>query len=137
MELASYPGRLIAWLIDGFILSFITGIIFRVFGTPYLGSASALLLVELVLYHGYFWTHYNGQTPGKMLAGIRVVKKDGSAMLWADTVVRCLGYVVNSVLLNLGWLWILVDAERQGIHDKLAQTCVVRVAPRAKNNMRS
>ncbi|MFN8372483.1 MAG: RDD family protein [Anaerolineae bacterium] len=107
------------------------------FGTPYLGSASALLLVELVLYHGYFWTHYNGQTPGKMLAGIRVVKKDGSAMLWADTVVRCLGYVVNSVLLNLGWLWILVDAERQGIHDKLAQTCVVRVAPRAKNNMRS
>ncbi len=122
MNLASIPARIIAWLVDGFILSLIAGTIFSIFGTPYFASFTGLLLIEWVLYHGFFWTRYEGQTPGKMLVGIRVVKNDGSPMLWADSVVRCFGYVINSVVFNLGWLLACYDNERQGIQDKLAST---------------
>jgi uncharacterized RDD family membrane protein YckC len=126
MELASHPARVLAWIIDSMVLGFITGIIFRVFGTPYLGSAAALVFIEWTLYHGYFWTHYDGQTPGKMLVGIRVVKEDSTPILWADSVVRCLGYVINSALMGIGWLVVLFDSERQGIHDKMTHTHVMK-----------
>jgi uncharacterized RDD family membrane protein YckC len=126
MQLATLPARAVAWFIDGIVLSMIAGTVFRIIGTPYFGSLTGLLFIEWVLYHGYFWTHHQGQTPGKMLVGIRVVKKDGSAIFWADAVVRCFGYFFNSALLSLGWLWVLVDKQHQGFHDKLANTFVVK-----------
>jgi uncharacterized RDD family membrane protein YckC len=126
MELASLPARVFAWMIDSMLLGLVTGIVFRIVGTPYIGSAAALLLIEWTMYHGYFWTHHDGQTPGKMLVGIRVVKDDGTPMLWSDSVVRCLGYAINNLLMGIGWLVVFFDKERQGLHDRLAHTHVIK-----------
>jgi uncharacterized RDD family membrane protein YckC len=68
-----------------------------------------------------------GQTIGKMITGIRVVRSDGRpvSLLWAT--VRFLAYVPSGLLLCAGFLWILWDPERQGWHDMLADTVVIRL----------
>jgi len=50
-----------------------------------------------------------GQRPGPAAAGTRV-----------------LGAALAAAYLGLGFLWILFDARRQGLHDKIAGTYVVR-----------
>ena len=61
-----------------------------------------------------------------MVMKLRVIKTDGSPISDADAVVRYIGYLLDSIFL-IGWLWALFDEHRQGWHDKLAHTYVVKV----------
>lgn len=74
-------------------------------------------------FHATMWT-MAGRTPGQALFGLRVVRIDGAPVRLGRAWVRSLGYLLSSILL-LGFLWILVDPQRQGWHDKLAGTRVV------------
>lgn len=66
-------------------------------------------------------------TPGKMAIGARVVDaKTGRAITAVQGVVRWFGYWLSAVPLCLGFLWVAIDPRRQGWHDKLAGTVVVR-----------
>ena len=78
-----------------------------------------------MIYTWFFLTRNNGQTVGKMLMKIRVVKTDGTPISDADAVVRYLGYLLDGIFL-LGWLSALFDENRQCWHDKLAKTYVVK-----------
>jgi uncharacterized RDD family membrane protein YckC len=122
LDLADVGTRLMALIIDGFILGLITGVL--LWGGRDIGGVASFLIG--VAYQWYFLTQRNGQTPGKQMMGIRVVRKDGQPIDAATVVVRYIGYFVNSFILGIGWLWALWDADRQGIHDKLAGTIVVR-----------
>ena len=84
------------------------------------GSVAALFAV---MYDVGFWT-LAGQTPGKRLMGLLVVKANGERLKLGRAVVRWLGYWLSGILF-LGFLWVLVDGKRQGFHDKLARTIVV------------
>ncbi|MEQ8673257.1 MAG: RDD family protein [Aggregatilineales bacterium] len=120
-ELAGIGTRLIALMIDTFIVGAIIGVI----GVR--GSEWALgnLIVHLG-YHWFFLTQMHGQTPGKMLMGIRVVKTNGNALNTTDVVLRYFGYLINSAVFNIGWLWAAFDSRSQGWHDKLAGTFVIK-----------
>jgi uncharacterized RDD family membrane protein YckC len=123
MNQASLLGRLIALIVDGIILgvlSFLAGLILgdRIFGI-------GVGFIVGVIYNSYFWTQNNGQTPGKSLMGIRVVKTNGQPIGVLDAVIRYIGYYINTFLLFLGWLWAVFDSRNQGFHDKLAGTVVV------------
>jgi uncharacterized RDD family membrane protein YckC len=74
-----------------------------------------------------FWT-LAGQTPGKRLMGVRVVRTDGQRLRFGGALLRRLGYLLSG-LLYLGFLWVLMDNRRQGWHDKLARTIVVYTWP--------
>jgi len=77
-----------------------------------------------VLYALFFWST-TGQTPGKAMMGIRVVRLDGKPMgLWT-TVRRVAGYGLSLAAFGIGFLVILADDRRQGWHDKIAGTCVI------------
>ena len=77
----------------------------------------------------------NGQTIGKRLVGIKVVRTDGSPASFAR--IFLLRNVVNGLplLLPYGWLYQLIDPlliyqpSRQCIHDRIADTAVVRCVP--------
>ena len=123
MNQASLLGRLIALIVDGIILgvlSFLAGLILgdRIFGI-------GVGFIVGVIYNSYFWTQNNGQTPGKSLMGVRVVKTNGQPIGILDAVIRYIGYYINTFLLFLGWLWAVFDSRNQGFHDKLAGTVVV------------
>jgi len=68
-----------------------------------------------------------GQTVGKMILGIRVVRADGRPMEWSRMLGRCtLGYMISAGPLGLGWIWALWDSEQRAWHDKIFSTYVVR-----------
>ena len=120
VELASLGNRVVAALVDGFIISIITGVLSR-FGGPGLGLSFVISLA----YTWYFLTRQNGQTPGKSLMKIRVVKKDGTPIDDATAIVRYIGYYVSCIIV-IGILWAFWDDKKQGWHDKVANTLVVK-----------
>lgn len=123
-ELADLGSRLVAIIIDGIILAVIGWLIGLILSNSGLGWGASFLLG--VAYNAYFWTQNNGQTPGKKLMNIRVVKVDGSPLQIGDAVIRYIGYYINSFVFAIGWIWALFDENKQGWHDKLASTLVVR-----------
>ncbi len=76
------------------------------------------------------FTAAGGQTIGKMMTGIRVVTSEEDA--WTDRVpvgpsaLRALGYLISALPAGLGFLPVLLGAERRGFHDRLAHTRVVK-----------
>jgi len=70
---------------------------------------------------------YRQATPGKMAIGARVVDATtGQAPSTRQLVIRYLGYYVSTIPLMLGLIWVAFDPRKQGWHDKLAGTVVVR-----------
>ncbi len=124
MQLASLPTRLGALIIDNVILWAVGGIVGSIIGESILGIGIGFILG--ISYNWYFWTKNNGQTPGKALLGIRVVKANGGKIDTITAVVRYVGYYINTFLLFIGWAWSIWDPKKQGFHDKLAGTLVVR-----------
>ena len=66
-------------------------------------------------------------TPGKMLIGARIVDAEtGAPLTRGQAIGRYLGYYVSLFGLGLGFLWVGWDPRKQGWHDKLAGTVVIR-----------
>ncbi|HXD42928.1 MAG TPA: RDD family protein [Ramlibacter sp.] len=73
-------------------------------------------------------------TPGKMLLSARIVDADtGNTPTLTQFVIRYLGYFVSTIPFGLGLLWVAFDRRKQGWHDKIAHTVVVR--PSRKNTV--
>lgn len=78
-------------------------------------------------YYGYSFTAWQGQTIGKRMLGIRVVKRNGQPLGWADVFLRCwIGYMLSIAPIGLGFWWALVDDEKRAWHDLITDTQVVR-----------
>ena len=73
-----------------------------------------------------FWI-YRSATPGKMILGIKIVDmKTGNPPSPSQSITRYLGYYVSMIPLMLGIIWVAFDEKKQGWHDKLAGTVVVK-----------
>jgi uncharacterized RDD family membrane protein YckC len=83
-----------------------------------------------IAYFVVFWST-TGQTPGNRLMQIRVCEDDGGRVRPRRALVRFVGLVIAAIPLFAGFLPILVDNRRRGLHDMLARTVVV-AAPRTK-----
>jgi uncharacterized RDD family membrane protein YckC len=135
---AAIGPRVLAGLLDVLILGSIGLVVLyltlKVCGLEFAGAAaipplpfaSFLLLVA----GGYFtlFTAAGGQTIGKMAAGIRVVAMNGDAarVPLGHSVLRATAYLVSALPAGLGFLPALLGAERRAIHDRLADTRVVK-----------
>ncbi len=82
-------------------------------------------LVALAYFTG-MWA-WKGTTVGGIVLGLKVVRVDGLPVTFAVALVRALAAAFSIVVLFLGFLWIAWDAERQGWHDKIAGTVVLRL----------
>ncbi len=101
---------------------------------------TGVLLASVLIMAGYvIWWLFalrGGQTPGKQLAGIRVIKSDGSPSGWGFTFLRefiikgMLGGFLSSITGGIYWvvdhLWTLFDGNSQALHDKMMNTLVVQ-----------
>lgn len=73
-----------------------------------------------------FWSAIQA-TPGKLLYRARIVDANhGGKPSTLQYIVRYLGYFVSVLPLCLGLIWVAWDRRKQGWHDKLAGTVVVR-----------
>ena len=139
---AGFITRMVAFIIDRAIVSIIFFII--VWATEWILNAfeinillfaegeswqmplalgAGIYLIVSLLYDIGFWL-LAGQTPGKRVMGVRIVRTDGKRIKFGNALRRWIGYTLSAILF-LGYLWILFDNRRRGFHDKLAGTMVV------------
>jgi uncharacterized RDD family membrane protein YckC len=91
-------------------------------------ATTILGVVGLVLFVLYFplWWGLKGHTPGMVPFGLRVRRTDGSRIGLGRAFLRFLGYIIAAIPLYLGLIWAGFDRRKQGWHDKIADTVVVR-----------
>jgi uncharacterized RDD family membrane protein YckC len=89
-------------------------------------AAIYLLLVPFLIgtYFVLFWS-LTGRTVGKWFMGLKVVGRDGRPPTIGRSLLRLIGYGISALALWMGYLWIIIDDERQGWHDHLAKTYVI------------
>ncbi len=125
------PLRLAAYLIDWVVLTMLDYGLSRILQAggvnAYGGDLSEATLPVLtgLVYFGYFFST-SGQTVGKRLLGLKVVRVDERPLDWSTGITRYIGYLFSAMVFFLGFLLIAVDPRHQGLHDKLARTTVVR-----------
>jgi uncharacterized RDD family membrane protein YckC len=105
--------RMVALLIDAILIGAVT-------------QMSHVVLPLLAAYGAVLWK-YKGATIGGIIFGIKVVRLDSKPVDWMTSVVRALACFLSLIALGLGFIWIAFDAEKQGWHDKIAGTVVVRL----------
>jgi len=80
-----------------------------------------------VLYFCYFWSGQGGgQTLGMRVLNLKVVRTDGSALTILQAFIRYIGLIISFFCLLIGVIWVAFDANKQGWHDKIASTYVIR-----------
>jgi uncharacterized RDD family membrane protein YckC len=79
-----------------------------------------------LLYQAFFWS-LTGQTPGKFLLGLKVVRTNSKRLGFWRAFARALGYYLSAIILFLGFIWIIFDNRRQALHDKIVGTLVIYV----------
>jgi len=144
--------RFFALVLDYFILEILIAAATYPFeeklSRTYLNSLSTLPLgdmdkladiMELLLYYclislalwGFYFTFFHwttGQTIGKKILNIQVVRMDGSPLDFLDALGRWIGFMFGLCLFGLGLLWALFNKDGRALHDKLAGTMVIRRA---------
>ena len=73
-----------------------------------------------------FWMRWQA-TPGKMVISAKIVDaRTGGDPSTAQYIGRYLAYIPSALPLGVGFLWVAFDKRKQGWHDKLAGTVVIR-----------
>jgi len=134
-EYAGFWVRTGATLIDSMLMMLITTpLLYSIYGDQYFnpdklivgfwdGLISWILPALAVI---AFWA-YRGATPGKMVFSLYIIDAEsGGIPSVRQLVIRYLGYFVSSIPLCGGFLWVAYDRRKQGWHDKMAKTVVIR-----------
>ena len=131
--------RFVAILLDAIILGVISSALAPLLGVGTIVTTStgagavqinytynALGTLIGLLYFIGFWS-FRGQTPGMIPFRLRVVRAaDGSRPDWIVSLLRYVGLIISIIPLFLGVIWAAFDSRKQGWHDKIASTVVIR-----------
>jgi uncharacterized RDD family membrane protein YckC len=132
--------RAVAFVIDLLILNgllfggaLVIGLVIEAFGTFALdlsaGEAALAGVIWSIAFAAYFvtWWSLTGQTPGMRALGIKVLPTRGERLPPRQGLVRTIGMVIAAVPFFAGYLLILINERRRGLHDLIARTVVVYV----------
>jgi uncharacterized RDD family membrane protein YckC len=131
--------RFLALFLDGIIIGVVSSALAPILGvgqivTTTTGAGAvqinytynALGTLLGLLYFIGFWS-FRGQTPGMIPFRLRVVRAaDGSRPDWIVSLLRYVGLIISIIPLFLGLIWAAFDSRKQGWHDKIAGTLVIR-----------
>ncbi|HOD45931.1 MAG TPA: RDD family protein [Opitutaceae bacterium] len=127
---AGFGLRMGALAIDALLCGILTGVFNGLLPFTIVAGPGGFLLLTAA-YGAVLWK-LRGTTIGGIVCNLQIVRSDGRPMDWTTAVVRALGCFLSIAPAGLGFFWIVNDAARQGWHDKIAGTVVVRV-PRGRS----
>lgn len=138
-EYAGFWVRVGATIVDTLLIMVITfPLLISIYGWKYLGSERLIsgpadFLISWVLPAigaVWFWTKKQA-TPGKMAFSLHVVDADsGESLSIGQSIGRYLAYFASAIPLGFGLIWVGFDSRKQGWHDKLVRSVVVRAKVR-------
>ena len=138
--------RLVAVLIDGFVLGIAQIPIYIVIGMSAAFEASAgnfqasktrhpglylmtkaISLVLVFFYYGWFYKN-KGATPGKMVMGLKIVDaKTGTNLGYVRSFFReTVGKIISFIILCLGYIMAGIRSDKRALHDLLFGTRVLK-----------
>jgi uncharacterized RDD family membrane protein YckC len=122
LEFGGFWLRALAYLIDVSLLGIVGIILSSALGAA--GQAMGALI--FIAYFIGLWG-LTGQTIGMMQLGLHVVRDvDGGKISWGNAVRRFVGLFVAFACLYIGVIWVAFDSRKQGWHDRIGGTVVVR-----------
>ena len=131
-ERAGFWKRFGASLLDGILLGVVGGLIGALLGEPSVGyygrdpAGSGISFILGLAYYIYFHGSTSGQTVGKKVLGIRVMRlRDAAPLGYGSAALRYVASFLSALPLGLGYFWMLWDDEKQTWHDKIAGSVVV------------
>ena len=122
---ATFNERLAALALDLVVI----GIMAQLLNLDRPGPYERVIVLLALVYHVTFWT-WRGTTLGGIICQLRVVRTDGRPLDFPESLIRGITGIISLSIAGLGFFWILRDPERQGWHDRVAGTFVIKV-PRA------
>ena len=135
VQYAGFWSRFFASILDSLIqAAVLVPVLFMLFGPgmfsdPQVSQTTLGYLVNYglpILWTVLFWK-YKSATPGKMLMGVALVDADtGATPPTGRLVLRYFAYIVSALPLLLGFIWVAFDKRKQGFHDKIARTVVIK-----------
>tara|TARA_B110000305_G_C19395444_1_gene617200 strand:+ start:917 stop:1531 length:615 start_codon:yes stop_codon:yes gene_type:complete len=143
IEYAGFWIRVLASVLDSiFLLMIIVPLLLVFYGPGILFAMESPGLVYDFINYGLplivivvFW-QYRSATPGKIMMDIYIVdEKTLQHPPFGRLVLRYLGYYVSIIPLFLGLIWVGIDKRKQGFHDKIAKTLVIRNKPKSASEL--
>ncbi len=137
-QYAGFWIRVVASLLDGailFVVQFALGFLLAMAGLA-AGAGAGEEVSGLVMLFGYLvsfayyiiFTGHCGQTPGKMALRIKVIRTDGSDISYGKAAFReVIGKFISGIILCIGYLMVAFDEKKQGLHDRMADTYVIKL----------
>lgn len=93
-----------------------------------IGLLGGFVVLAFDYLYRVFFIGYCGQTPGKMTTRIKVVRCNGDEVGFGAAIFReIIGKFISTLLFLIGYLMIGFDEQRQGLHDKIADTYVIKL----------
>lgn len=126
--------RVVASLIDGVLVWVASGFIMGFVSTLFVSSTYAstlaflplfIISIPIMLYSSIFESSSKQATIGKMAVGIKVTDLNGGRVSFGQAFGRNICKIFSSIFF-IGYIIIPFNAKKQGLHDMLAQTLVVR-----------
>ncbi|WP_278397225.1 RDD family protein [Acinetobacter venetianus] len=78
------------------------------------------------IFYIFCWIKFAG-TPGKRLLRLKVLdEQTGNHVTVGQGIIRYIGYIPATLVLFIGLIWVAFDPKKQGWHDKMAKTVVVK-----------
>jgi len=136
----SYGGfwkRVIAYLIDAFIIAFPVTMIFgtvipEVLKTENIEVTTVTVSMPQIIMLVASWVYFAGlessawqATIGKKMLGMKVTNADGERIDFVKASIRYVSKILSSFILMIGFIMVAFTAKKQGLHDFIAGTTVI------------
>jgi len=139
-QYASSLQRLVAFIIDRMLISILVGIFLRpilwhisfsypedIFGWGWHFTTYKFWKeVIIITYFAFMESSAYQATLGKIVMGIKVVGENGQRIELPKAILRNLSKILSAFILGIGYIMIIFDERKQGLHDKIADTFVVK-----------
>jgi len=150
LQYAGFWTRLLAYGADFAILSLLNMTVSNLLGYNSLAVLKATTVEELatlskapssvlisgiaiaLFYYVFFLVNSDGATIGKKLMGIRIISGKDKSLTYATALIRYFSQFISGMAFMLGYLWIAIDGKKQGWHDKIANTFVVKTGAKPR-----
>ena len=134
-QVASFWDRASALLMDAVVGASVWFLLVVVLAVATSADLQLVIVVSIIFVPVYslavsLLVAMNGQSPGKIFGGIKIVRADGADIGFGRGILReSLGKLISALplVVPLGFLWVLFDKENRGWHDKIADTKVIRI----------
>ena len=120
--------RLLAYILDAIVLGAITYPLIRVLSSMGIGDSSSNIL-SIAISWMYFVVFESSEwmaSPGKKVLGLIVTDEQGMKISIGRATRRYLAKIVSGLILGIGFIMIAFTVRKQGLHDKIFHTLVLR-----------